>query len=149
MSASTLRATTTISAKSKRSRCPTRKWSFQSSANVGCSFELQPAFCLNWCFARAMPPQSRINLMRNMLATLLVAGAMLSAPARADEVKIDDLIVATSISPSQRDATIGSAKAFYQFWNSGDEAVLKDVIAENFTDHTLPAGRPQGPQGPA
>lgn len=64
-------------------------------------------------------------------------------------MKIDDLIVATSIPATQRDATVGAAKAFYQFWNSGDEALLKAVIDPSFTDHTLPPGRPQGPQGPA
>ena len=36
-----------------------------------------------------------------------------------------------------------------QFWNTGDESLLKAVISPNFTDHTLPPGRPQGPQGPA
>jgi predicted ester cyclase len=41
------------------------------------------------------------------------------------------------------------AKAFYQFWNAGDEASLTAAIAPSFTDHTLPPGRPQGPQGPS
>ena len=35
------------------------------------------------------------------------------------------------------------------FWNTGDESLLKAAISPNFTDHTLPPGRPQGPQGPA
>jgi len=39
--------------------------------------------------------------------------------------------------------------AFYDFWNSGDQAQLAKAIAPGFTDHTLPAGRPQGPEGPA
>ena len=42
-----------------------------------------------------------------------------------------------------------AARAFYQFWNTGDETLLKQAIAPNFTDRTLPEGRPQGPQGPA
>ena len=41
------------------------------------------------------------------------------------------------------------ARAFYDFWNTGDEAYLKQAIAMNFTDRTLPPGRPQGPEGPA
>ena len=37
---------------------------------------------------------------------------------------------------------------FYEFWNTGDVALLKQAVAENFTDRTLPPGRPQGPEGP-
>jgi len=87
--------------------------------------------------------------MRRILAAAGVAASTLTVPARADEVKIDDLIVATSISPAAMDATLTAVKVFYQFWNTGDESVLKRAIAENFIDHTLPAGRPQGPEGPA
>ena len=42
-----------------------------------------------------------------------------------------------------------AVRAFYDFWNTGDETLLKQAIAENFTDRTLPPGRPQGPEGPA
>ena len=87
--------------------------------------------------------------MFKVLTATIVAGTMLSAPVCADELRIDDLIVATSISPAEHDATIAAAKAFYQFWNTGDEALLKDAIADTFVDRTLPPGRPQGPQGPA
>ncbi|WP_375777611.1 ester cyclase [Bradyrhizobium sp. ma5] len=88
--------------------------------------------------------------MRSVLAaTVLAIGVLLAAPARADAVKIDDLVVATTVPAADRDATVAAAKAFYQFWNSGDEAALKAAIADSFVDHTLPAGRPQGPQGPA
>ena len=64
-------------------------------------------------------------------------------------MKIDDLVVAKTIPAPQRDATVKAAKAFYQFWNAGDEASLKAAISLNFTDHTLPPGRPPGPEGPA
>jgi len=87
--------------------------------------------------------------MRELLVGVALFGALLSMPVFADEVKIDNLIVATSIPPVQRDATIKAAKAFYQFWNTGDESLLKAAMAPDFTDHTLPPGRPQGPQGPA
>ncbi|SHL09878.1 Predicted ester cyclase [Bradyrhizobium lablabi] len=83
---------------------------------------------------------------------LLVAALTfsLSAPAlAADGVKIDDLVVALSIPDAQREATLKAVRAFYDFWNTGDEALLKEAIAPNFTDHTLPPGRPQGPEGPA
>jgi predicted ester cyclase len=74
----------------------------------------------------------------------------LSTPAfAADGVKINDLVVAASIPDAQREATIKAIRAFYDFWNTGDETLLQEAIAPNFIDHTLPPGRPQGPQGPA
>jgi predicted ester cyclase len=73
-----------------------------------------------------------------------------SAPAfAADSVKINDLVVAVSIPEAQREATMKAVRAFYDFWNTGDEALLQEAIASSFTDHTLPPGRPQGPEGPA
>jgi len=74
----------------------------------------------------------------------------LSTPVfAADGVKINDLVVAASIPDAQRDANVKAARAFYDFWNTGDEAFLKQAIAPTFTDRTLPPGRPQGPDGPA
>jgi hypothetical protein len=74
----------------------------------------------------------------------------LAAPAlAADNVKINDLMVVTSVPDAQRDATMKAVHAFYDFWNTGDEALLNEAIASTFTGHTLPPGRPQGPQGPA
>ncbi len=67
----------------------------------------------------------------------------------ADSVKINDLIIAGPIPDAQRDATMKAVRAFYDFWNTGDEVLLKEAISSNFTDHALPPGRPQGPQGPA
>ena len=74
----------------------------------------------------------------------------LSTPAfAAESIKINDLVVAAAIPDAQRDATMKAVRAFYDFWNTGDEALLQEAIAPNFTDHTLPSGRPQGPEGPA
>jgi predicted ester cyclase len=74
----------------------------------------------------------------------------LSTPGfAADSLRINDLVVAASIPDAQREATMRAVRAFYDFWNTGDEALLKEAIAPNFTDHTLPPGRPQGPLGPA
>lgn len=86
--------------------------------------------------------------MRELLASVVVA-ALLPATAFARDVKVDELVVATAVPASQRDATVKAATAFYDFWNTGDEALLSAAIAPTFTDHTLPPGRPQGPQGPA
>ena len=74
----------------------------------------------------------------------------LSAPAfAADSVQINDLVIAAPMPDAQREATMKAIRAFYDFWNTGDEALMKQAIASNFTDHTLPPGRPQGPEGPA
>ena len=64
-------------------------------------------------------------------------------------LRIDDLIVAETTVAAQREAAINAAKAFYQFWNTGDQALLSAAISPAFVDHTLPPGRPQGPDGPA
>jgi predicted ester cyclase len=82
-----------------------------------------------------------------LLAALTLA---LPAPAvAADSVQINELVVAAPIPDAHRDTTVKAVFAFYGFWNTGDEALLKQAIAENFTDRTLPPGRPQGPEGPA
>jgi steroid delta-isomerase-like uncharacterized protein len=74
----------------------------------------------------------------------------LSVPALAgDSVKINDLVIAGQIPAVRRAATVKAVRAFYDFWNTGDAALLKQAISENFTDRTLPPGRPQGPDGPA
>jgi predicted ester cyclase len=87
---------------------------------------------------------------RNALGFLLLALVLQATPApAADNVKINDLVVAAPIPDAQRETTIKAARAFYDFWNSGDEAFLKKAIAPNFIDRTLPPGRPQGPDGPA
>jgi predicted ester cyclase len=87
--------------------------------------------------------------MRDFIAVTVIACAVFSTSALGEEAKIDDLVVAETIPAAQRDAELKAAKAFYQFWNTGDEASLKAAVAPSFTDHTLPPDRPQGPDGPA
>ena len=82
-----------------------------------------------------------------VFAALSIALAAPALPARG--VDINEFVVATSIPESQRDATVKAVRAFYEFWNTGDEGELQRVIAPTFTDHTLPSGRSQGPEGPA
>ena len=91
------------------------------------------------------------ELNRARIIEALVALTLsLSTPVfAAESVKINDLVVAAAIPDAQRDAMMKAVRAFYDFWNTGDEALLQEAIAPNFIDHTLPPGRPQGPQGPA
>jgi predicted ester cyclase len=80
----------------------------------------------------------------------LVLVVAVAFPAYAgDPGAIDELVVARSIPEPQSSATEAAARAFYDFWNTGDEARLREAIAPAFIDHTLPPGRPQGPDGPA
>src|SRR5258708_4100347 len=82
-----------------------------------------------------------------VVATLV---ALMSMPALAAEgVKIDDLVVASPLGDAQAATNLKAVRAFYDFWNTGDETLLKQAVAANFTDRTLPPGRPQGPEGPA
>jgi predicted ester cyclase len=75
---------------------------------------------------------------------------LLSTPAFAAEgVKISDLVVAAPLSEPQATTNLNAVRAFYDFWNTGDENLLKQAVAASFTDRTLPPGRPQGPEGPA
>lgn len=90
-----------------------------------------------------------MRILAPAFAIIAAATVLVAAPAFADSVKIDEIVVASGISDAQRDATVKAARAFYDFWNTGDETFLKQAIAGNFTDRTLPPGRPQGPEGPA
>jgi predicted ester cyclase len=73
-----------------------------------------------------------------------------AAPAvAADPVTVKVVVVAAAIPDAQRDETVKAARAFYDFWNTGDETFLQEALAPTFTDDTLPPGRPQGTDGPA
>jgi len=48
--------------------------------------------------------------------------------------------------PAQK--SVHAARLFYAFWNAGDPQFAKLALATNFTDRTLPKGRPQGVDGP-
>lgn len=81
----------------------------------------------------------------------LLSSIVLALPAgarAADHLKIDELVHSVKGSADEA-ATEKAAMPFYDFWNTGDPAILGKAISPNFTDHTLPKGRPQGPGGPA
>ncbi|PWC89351.1 hypothetical protein TSH100_04715 [Azospirillum sp. TSH100] len=89
------------------------------------------------------------KLARAALFTAALGAIPAGSSAAADGVTIRDLIVTTPQPDARSDAAIKAARAFYEFWNSGDTAFLKQAISDRFTDRTLPAGRPQGPEGPS
>lgn len=58
-------------------------------------------------------------------------------------------IAATGLSPADIASLTQPVDAFYGFWTNGSHALLDRAVSREFTDHTLPPGRPQGPSGPA
>jgi predicted ester cyclase len=96
-----------------------------------------------------MEKQDMLKILTAGFAAVLLTSPLAAAEMKVPAVKIDDLVVAKTIPAAQREAELAAAKAFYQFWNSGDEKLLKTALSPGFTDHALPPGRPQGPTGPA
>jgi predicted ester cyclase len=58
------------------------------------------------------------------------------------------LIADPSAPRAQFDTQIMPERRYDTFWNTGDEALARAALAPNFTDNTLPPGRPQGLAGP-
>ena len=87
---------------------------------------------------------------RSLLVAAALAGVITldAGSAPAADVAPEEIMVASTIPITERDAELSAARAFYDFWNTDDAAFLKRSIADDFTDHTLPPGRPQGPEGP-
>ena len=93
-----------------------------------------------------------LNLNRPGGSLLLVAVLSLvitldaASTLAVDLVKPEEIIVTGAIPPAEREAELDAARAFYDFWNTGDAAFLKRAIADDFSDRTLPPGRPHGPE---
>jgi predicted ester cyclase len=51
------------------------------------------------------------------------------------------------LSDSYSKQLIHTARLFYAFWNTGDPQFARAALADDFKDHTLPKGRPQGVAG--
>src|SRR5258708_28729208 len=122
-----------------------REWSCRSSVSAASSFGRPRESFWNWFFAIRKPPpfpHIRSRLMTNRLSNLGIFTALalsLSTPAiAADAVKVNELVIPAPIPDAQRDPTIHAARAFYDFWNNGDDALLNQAIAPTFTDGTLP-----------
>ncbi len=50
--------------------------------------------------------------------------------------------------PDRVRAVVLTARRLYTFWSTGRTRYLDQAVTDDFQDRTLPAGRPQGPQGP-
>ena len=92
---------------------------------------------------------ARVALVGAALAALAPMKAALAQRDVAALAVPKTLIVAGDIPHARRAAMLASARKFYQFWSTGDESLLRQALSDQFVDHTLPPGRPQGPAGPA
>ncbi|WP_321908316.1 MULTISPECIES: ester cyclase [unclassified Paraburkholderia] len=82
-------------------------------------------------------------------ATALLGIALPAAAATNDSlVQPQQLIVDKSLPKHQAQQQIRAARLYDTFWSTGDEAQAREALAADFTDRTLPAGRPQGVAGP-
>lgn len=55
-----------------------------------------------------------------------------------------DILISTDEAAS---LTANLAATYYGFWNNGSPALFSETVSSGYTDHTLPAGRQQGPSG--
>jgi predicted ester cyclase len=85
------------------------------------------------------------------LAFLAVSAGL---PASGEAIPEGDLpqprlvIIDKSMTAEQAQKAIHAARLFYAFWNTGDPRFARLALAADFTDRTLPQGRPQGVGGP-
>ncbi|MCW1240808.1 ester cyclase [Bacillus pretiosus] len=52
-----------------------------------------------------------------------------------------------SLSKKEATEMVHAAQRFYAFWDTGKEELILQTVSENFSDNTLPKGRPQGTEG--
>lgn len=84
-----------------------------------------------------------------VLSTIFVESSKVAAQTKQGEMAVPEtLIVPRDITAARREVLTNAARKFYIFWNTSDEKTLGEAISDKFFDHTLPAGRPQGPAGP-
>jgi predicted ester cyclase len=94
---------------------------------------------------------ARVRLLAAVFS-LLPVGAFAAPVSDAEAIAMtrpQEQVVATDVPPAQLAALLAPVDAFYGFWVNGSAALLGKAIGTDFTDHTLPKGRPQGPTGPA
>jgi predicted ester cyclase len=93
-----------------------------------------------------------MNALNDTIAVAVIALSATTLPiavSAADALPLPTSVVTDrSIPAPQREAMALTARRYYAFWDTGDVAYANAVLAPDFVDRTLPAGRPQGPEGP-
>lgn len=99
-------------------------------------------------------PFQRGSAMKNqtLAAAALALPLLAAAPAHAEApealVQPAQTIVDSGIPAATAQAMILAARRYDTFWDNGDARYARAALAPDFVDHTLPAGRLQGPEGP-
>ena len=89
------------------------------------------------------------NYTRLMSIVALATAALPFGASAGDSLPVPKSVVTDrSISAPQREAMSLAARRYFAFWNTGDVVYVNAALAPDFVDRTLPAGRPQGPEGP-
>ncbi len=91
---------------------------------------------------------NKLRFYSSRLATLMllpVTSAVFSAPLEL--VKPHELIAQSHLSSAHVAALETVARRYATFWDTGDEALAREALADNFVDKTPPEGRKQGPEG--
>jgi predicted ester cyclase len=92
------------------------------------------------------------QLAATVVLALLTASAGFhtpSEPIAEATLPLPGLVVLDkSLTADQANTAVRAARLFYAFWNIGDPELARRALATNFTDRTLPQGRPQGVAGP-
>jgi predicted ester cyclase len=93
-----------------------------------------------------------MNALTHPVAVAIVALATAALPvatSAADSLPLPKSVVTDrSIPAPQREAMSLAARRYYAFWDTGDVVYANAALASDFVDRNLPAGRPQGPEGP-
>src|SRR5271166_2163445 len=111
---------------------PIRRWTCGNLANGVFSSARRPASCSN--LSSATRP---LNSSHPQIGSTVVPNRPLRhAPARPADSP-DDLVAASTLGELERHARAKAARASYEFWNTGDEALLKRAFAENFADRAV------------
>ncbi|WP_454767141.1 ester cyclase [Cupriavidus campinensis] len=102
--------------------------------------------------SRTVPFASQVRAASAALALALLAAALPAAAATASYpedhlVLPQTLIVDHALPKKLLDAQIRAARTYGTFWTTGDEALARAALADDFMDRTLPPGRPQGVAG--
>ena len=89
------------------------------------------------------------------LPSMAFGAALIAMPALA--APVDDAtalamtrpreLVSGGVPAATLAALLPPVNAFYGYWTNGSPALLAQAAGADFTDHTLPAGRPQGLAG--
>ena len=56
--------------------------------------------------------------MKSLTAILILVGAFFDVSASAEDLKVDELVVAKTQPDQHLDLNIKTAKTFYEFWNT-------------------------------